>query len=74
MYYEVMLDNGHYPMVYQCSTMHEAYGCLEELASWVPKIRVDLDLVMEQLVRMKNNKRGNFSAHGYQVTVREGEV
>ena len=37
MYYEVMLDNGHYPMVYQCSTMHEAYGCLEELASWVPK-------------------------------------
>ena len=74
MYYEVMLDNGLYPLVYQCSTMHDAYGCLEELANWVPKIQVDLDLVMEHLVRMKSDKRGSFSAHGYQVTAREGEA
>lgn len=75
-HYEIMVSNGHYPLWYKCSTIAEAYGCMEELTSWVPHIgnNLDLDQLMELLVQMKNGKVLSHEAHGYRISVQEGEV
>lgn len=28
--FEILLFNNRYPLSYKCSTIHEAYGCLEQ--------------------------------------------
>ena len=73
-HYEITLANGGYPMTYKCSTIAEAYGCLEFLASWVPGLVLDLEGVMEMLVDMKKGKTLSHSTHLYGITVQDGEV
>lgn len=73
-HFEILLFNGHYPLCYECSTIHEAYGCLEMLASWVPGMHLDLDGIMEVLVSMKIGPTRSHTSALFSITLKDGEV
>ncbi len=75
MHYEIIVSNGHYPLTYKCSTMSEAYGCMEALRTGLLfDGAIDLDEVMETLVKMKNGERLSTKNYRYSISVVEGEV
>lgn len=74
-HYEIIIENGHYPLTYKCSTISEAFGCLMEVSSWASHVNFEPDGLMETLVSMRQGKRLTFEAcGGYRVAVKDGEV
>ncbi|ADY54733.1 hypothetical protein Sgly_0367 [Syntrophobotulus glycolicus DSM 8271] len=75
MYYKITVDNGHFPLVRDCSTAHEAFGCIEELSTGLlHNLPFDMDGIMENLMRMKNNDLSKTRVHGYTIERMEGEI
>jgi len=75
MHYEIIVSNEHYPLSYKCSTMSEAYGCMEALRTGLLfDGAIDLDEVMENLVEMKVGKLLRVDRNRYSIAVQVGEV
>lgn len=72
-HFEVTLCSKHYPMVYECNTIADAYGCIEEMASWVPGMRVDLSEIMKILVDMQRGQQRGHSGYHYSIAVKDEE-
>ena len=73
-HYEITLTNGGYPLVYRCSTIAEAYGCIENLVRRTPGMYIDLSGTMEILVDMRQGNRRRHENHHYAIAVKDGEV
>ena len=73
-YYEITIENGHYPLTYSCSTIAEAFGCLSEAAILAPRVKFDPDDMMEQLAAMRAGKLLACATAAYRIAVMEGEV
>lgn len=74
-HYEIRLANGHCPLTYECTTISEAYECLQTLARWHPcKPAFNLDGLMEVLVDMAKEKTLSHENHAVRIAVKDGEV
>ena len=74
-HYEITVSNGDYPLTYRCSTIVEAYGCLERLRTGLlHELCWDMEGVMELLVEIRQGKTLSHSEHGWSIFIREGEV
>ncbi|WNX84396.1 hypothetical protein RWV98_17755 [Agathobaculum sp. NTUH-O15-33] len=73
-HYEITVSNGDYPLTYRCSTIAEAYGCLETLRTGLLHDReFDMDDVMELLVEMLHGKVLSHNCAGWSIGFCEGE-
>lgn len=73
-HYELTVNNGDYPLTRTCSTIAEAYGCLETLRTGLlHHVDMDMDEIMELLVNMRNGKHLSHSQHGWGIRVWEDE-
>lgn len=74
-HYEITVNNGDYPLTYRCSTIAEAYGCLETLRTGLLHNRTfSMEGVMELLVEIRHGKVLGHSDYGWSIRVCEGEV
>lgn len=75
MHFEIIVSNEHYPLTYKCSTMAEAYGCMEALRTGLLRdVAIDLEEVMESLVSMKHGKLLRVDCDRYSIAIQAGEV
>lgn len=75
MHFEIIVTNGCCPLVYMCTTMHEAYECIDTLAQGLlARVDIDLDLIMKTLVDMAYGSTIGFSGNMFAIAYREGEV
>lgn len=75
MHFEIIIQNGHYPLTYKCTTMTEAYGCMETLRTdLLFDGAIDLEEVMESLVSMKHGKLLRVDRNRYSIAIQAGEV
>lgn len=74
-HYEITVENGHYPLTYKCSTIAEAYGCIETLRyRLLRSVAIDMSNIMETLVQMKNGHMLGTQTSSYSIRVLDGEI
>lgn len=75
MHFEIVVKNGHYPLIYKCSTAHEAFGCIESLLRHgIIHVTIDLDYIMKTLIEMKDEITLCHSNSSFNINYEEGEV
>lgn len=71
--YKVTITNGDYPLSYTCDTIADAYDCLRTF--WcrykMPASDLDLDGLMEALVRMRGGALLGGECSAYSITAIE---
>ena len=56
MIYRITVDNGRFPLTCDCTTAHEALGCIEALTTGLlsnAPIDWNMDAIMNNLIEMK---------------------
>lgn len=71
--YKVTIANGDYPLSYTCDTIADVYDCLRTF--WhrykMPYLDLDLNVLMETLVKMRSGALLGNKCSGYSITVLE---
>ncbi|MBS5873456.1 MAG: hypothetical protein KIC46_04975 [Clostridiales bacterium] len=70
-HYKITIANGDYPLIYTCDTIADAFGCLQSIANWDPRIEIDLDDLMVALVQMRNGVMSGRECSTYSIDVLE---
>lgn len=74
--YKVTITNGNYPPSYTCNTIADAYDCLRTF--WhrykMPYLDLDLDVLMETLVKMRSGVLLGSKCSAYSITVLNEEA
>lgn len=73
-HYEVVVENGGYPLSFRCNTITEAFGCLLTLMNRNPRLSIDLDKLITQLVRLEEGRTQFYQTSAYMLSVQDGEA
>lgn len=73
-HFEISVKLGHHAFTFCCTTMSEAYDAIMDIATSSVTDNIDLDEVMEMLIKMKNGWMLAHIDHYWSIHVRNGEV
>lgn len=73
-HYEICYYIGRHAFTFACTTAHEAYEAMADIAAHDASAHIDLDDIMQSLVSMKHGDQRSFTKAKFSIRYLDGEV